>query len=343
MQHVETVALRDVPKLLQGWLDADVRRVAKPGGPVDLVLRARTYSLAVEVKRSDDVSSIERALHQLHAYTRSHPDAVPVLAVPYMGPKAREYAHARGLSWLDLSGNADIRAPGLRILVEGKRNLFPSPGRPSTAFSPKASRVSRVMLVEPERWWLQKELAEATRLSSGFVSKVVKRLGEDELVQRRAEDGRARPRTPSLLLDAWAQVYKFSQHEVRRFHAVGRTGSAVLQELAARLSGQQDVAWAATGLAAAWHWSQFADFRLTTLFVSKPILDPEPLGLRPVERGENVWIVVPKDDGVFHGAEQAAGVICAHPVQVYLDLLGHPERAKEAAVNLRAEKLAWAS
>ncbi|MBN1605003.1 MAG: MarR family transcriptional regulator, partial [Polyangiaceae bacterium] len=190
---------------------------------------------------------------------------------------------------------------------------------------------------------LQKELAQATGLSNGFVSKVVSRLAEASLVERRTEDGRAHPRSPGLLLDAWAQVYRFDQHDVGRFHAVGRTGPAVLEGLAAKLANQDGLEWAATGLAAAWHWTGFADFRLTTIFVSKPVFDAETLDLRPVERGENVWIVVPKDDGVFYRTERVAGVNCANPVQVYLDLLAHPERAKEAAADLRSHKLAWAS
>lgn len=69
--------------------------------------------------------------------------------------KPAEWLRARGLSWLDLSGNADIHAPGLRIFVEGKPNRFASAGRPSTVFSPKAVRITRLMLVDPDRWWSQ--------------------------------------------------------------------------------------------------------------------------------------------------------------------------------------------
>ena len=59
------------------------------------------------------------------------------------------------------------------------------------------------------------------------------------------------------------------------------------------------------------------------------------LGFRDEERGENVWLVVPNDEGVFFGAEERDGIRCAHPVQVYVDLKGHPERSAEAAMELR--------
>jgi hypothetical protein len=152
---------------------------------------------------------VESARHQLARHIESRPDAVPVLAVPCMGPKAREFARSEGLSWLDLSGNADVRGPGVRILLEGKPNRFASPSRPSTAFSDKASRISRAMLVEPERWWRQAELIEVSGLSTGYVSKVVGRLGEDDLLDSRPDDQSSRPRSPDLLLDAWAQVHDF--------------------------------------------------------------------------------------------------------------------------------------
>jgi len=53
-----------------------------------------------------------------------------------------------------------------------------------------------------------------------------------------------------------------------------------------------------------------------------------------------VWLVVPRDEGVFYGKVER-GVWCANPVQVYLDLLSQPERAREAASHLRSELFRW--
>ena len=57
--------------------------------------------------------------------------------------------------------------------------------------------------------------------------------------------------------------------------------------------------------------------------------------------GANVWLVVPNDEGVFTAAAAKKGIACVHPVQAYLDLQGHPERAGEAADELRTRLLAW--
>jgi hypothetical protein len=196
------------------------------------------------------------------------------------------------------------------------------------------------MLAAPDRSWLQSELVHETGLSGGYVSKVVGRLVEGELVVPQPGDGRLALRSPSTMLEAWTQVYDFAKHSVAKFHMVGRTGPEVLAALAGRLQGA-GIDHVATGLAAAWQISQFADFRLTTLFLAEPLLNPGTLGLRPVEQGENVWIVVPNDVGVFYAAKDINGVRCVHPVQAYVDLAGQPERAKEAAAELRSHHLGW--
>ncbi len=345
MQHAAAIAAREVPALLAGWmgLAIDALRIVLPDKDdgSELLVDAAGQGFRCTVKGRDDVPSLERASAALQ---RGHDvvGAVPVVVVPHAGPKAREWLRIRGLSWLDLSGNADIHAPGLRILVEGKPNRFASAGRPSTVFSPKAARVTRLMLVDPDRWWTQGELKAATRLSAGFVSKVVGRMVAEELLVREVDAQRVRPRAPSLLLDAWAQQYRFSDHHQVRYQLAARTGPATLRALGESLSGA-GVGWAATGLAAAWALTRHADFRVTTLYVRAPLADPEAHGLHPVDRGENVWLLLPRDEGVFDGGVTAGGVPCVSPTQAYLDLAAHPERSKEAAEKLRADLMNWRS
>ena len=67
----------------------------------------------------------------------------------------------------------------------------------------------------------------------------------------------------------------------------------------------------------------------------------EKLGFRSDPRGANLWLVVPNDEGAFHGSASRNGVRCVHPVQAYLDLKAQPERAAEAAERLRRDMLTW--
>jgi hypothetical protein len=88
---------------------------------------------------------------------------------------------------------------------------------------------------------------------------------------------------------------------------------------------------------------RFAAFRIATVYLAD---DPsseliEKLTFREDPSGANLWLVVPNDAGVFHGAVEKDGIHCVHPVQAYLDLKGHPERASEAAERLRNDFLNW--
>ena len=89
----------------------------------------------------------------------------------------------------------------------------------------------------------------------------------------------------------------------------------------------------------------FAGFRLVTLYWKQALApeDFDEIGFRDEEPGANVLFVVPNDEGVFDGASLHEQVRCVHPVQAYLDLKAQPERAAEAAQELRKRLLAWST
>jgi len=306
------------------------------------VLRAGGRTFVLEYRASGAAAPVaaaaERAVRQAQALGKQ---ALPLVAAPFMGPIGRERCQRAGVAWLDLSGNAHIVAPGIRIRIEGGVNKFRGRGRPSSVFAPKAARVSRWLLMHPHHAQSQRDIATATRMDEGYTSRIVARLERQYLIVR-DEYGRIRPRDPDLLLDAWRESYGFEQHQVLRGHVAARSGNDALRQLARQLE-RHEAGYAATGLAAAWILTRFAGFRLVTLYLreypSTALL--EALHFHEETRGANVWLVVPKDLGVLHGLSEHAGIPCAHPAQVYLDLTSHPERAKEAADHLRTECLNW--
>ena len=318
-------------------LDSDRRAPAADG-----IVRAGAFTFVVLWKGSGAAAPVSTAVEQVRDYARRlGKKVIPLVAVPFMGKAGRERCAREDVAWLDLSGNARIFAPGLRILVEGKPNRYKKRGRPSTAFAPKSSRIARWLLLDPSRPLTQRELAKSTGTDEGHTSKIVGRLEEDDLVVR-DDNGAVKPRDPNLLLDAWSEAYDFLKHHIIRGHVAARTGDALLKQLAGALE-HASVPYAATGLAAAWLLDRFAGFRIVTMY-----LDQEPssgllsdLSFREDEPGANVWLVVPNDEGVFHGAALRDKIRCVHPVQVYLDLQAHPERADEAAQKLRDRHLKW--
>jgi len=338
---IEREAFRLLPSLLAEVLDEEHIELYQDEERRDLGIDvladdSRGRRWAIEIKNSSRPGQVDRAAAQLV----HHEDEgfIPILVVPYMSKAGAETADRRGLNWLDLSGNAHIRDEGLHIWVQGQPDRFRAVGRPSSPFAPKSARVTRTLLLDPGRWWRQKDLADATSLDDGNVSRIVRRLDEEDLLERRERE--LRPRDPGLLLDAWAQDYRFDRHQAVFGHLSGG-GIEISRELDRRLA-DANVAHAFTGLPAAWAMSQFARFRLTSVYVEgDPHLVADETEMRLGEKGANVQLLGPDDDGVFAGGEEFDRLPCVAPVQVYLDLLSLPERSREAADHLRAERMDW--
>jgi DNA-binding MarR family transcriptional regulator len=332
-----------LPQLLAaalGLRPESIRARALERNGADGILEADGHRFVLEAKSSSDAASIDRAIQQLRGYLQAQPaKAIGVVVVPYMGDVGRRMCREAGLGWLDLAGNAFLNGPGLRIDIQGRPNMFRKRGRPADLFAPKSSRVARWLLLHPAKAVRQGELAAAVGLERGFVSRIVKQLEERELVLR-DDSGAIRVRDAAVLLDAWRERYDFSRHEALKGVVAARSGDEALQRLAS-LFASEKVPYAATGLGAAWLLSHFAGFRRVTFYLKQlpSSSQLEKIGFSEGEAGANVWLVLPNDEGVFLGEEVREGVRCVSPVQAYLDLKGHPERAEETAERLREQYL----
>jgi hypothetical protein len=340
----ETEAEERVEELLREWVEerVQVRRQTEEKSRLraDYVIQFRGETLIGEYKRSSDVASVAQAIEQVKETVQGSGDE-PLLVVPYMGEKGAERCRKEGVGWMDLSGNADLSTDSFLVHVEGKPNQFKQKGRPSNPFAPKSSRISRFLLTHPNRRFRQKEIAERTGVGRGWTSKVVRRLEEKGLVTR-VEDGRIEVPDPSLLLSAWHEKYDFSKHRVLK-GTIASKDSVDLTKGLAEMFESASLEYAATGLAAAWLLTEFARFRIVTFYLNRlPGEDMKrKIGLREDPAGANVWLVVPNDEGVFHGTSAEEQVRRVHPVQAYLDLKGHPERSEEAAESIKNKCFDW--
>lgn len=335
-------AIRQIVEHLARLLDvpgtAALLQPEPDGIGVDAVAHVGPHTFAIEWKGSGSAAAVAMAAARVRREVTGRGKTIlPMVAVPYMGPVGQQQCEEARVGWMDLSGNARIVAEGLRILIQGCPNRFKAAGRPSSVFAPKSARIARWLLMHPDRTMTQRELSRATGMGEGFTSRIVARLDEDGLLTRPSR-GTIRLRDFNLLLDAWGEAYDFSRHRIVRGHVRASSGDRLLHHLAEELT-RHGHEHAATGLGAAWLWVHFAGFRIVTLYLKE---EPTPevleaLSFREEPRGANVWLVIPNDEGVFHGSAERDGVSCVHPVQAYLDLKAHPERAQEAAQVLRAE------
>lgn len=320
--------------------DVEIRKESR-GRTLDAIAKVGNRLFVFELERSGDTAHIKSAIEKVLIRTRRvSKRAIPLVVVPYMGPVGSALCEKAGIGWLDLSGNAHIGAPGILVHVEGRPNQFKRRGRPASAFAPKSSRIARWLLIQSNDGLSQRELSKATGLDEGLTSRVVKRLEQAGLVSR--DHAGAVRANPDALLDAWREIYDFGKQEITRGHIAARSGDALLSTISNALKHRK-IEYAATGLGAAWLWSRFAGFRIVTVYLREPAADAilSEIGFREEPQGANVWIVLPNDEGVFQGASERDGIACVHPVQVYLDLKDHPERAEEAAKRLRGDFMKW--
>jgi hypothetical protein len=315
-----------------------VRRSKEPA--VDLEVEVADTKLALSVKSSASVASLTHAADRLLASAPR--SAVLVVVAPFIGPDARAALQQRGVAWLDLSGNVHIKAPRLLLHVEGKENKFKRTGRPHDVFAPRSARIARAMLHDHERWFLQSELAEVAHLSAMQVSRVVKRLVADGLLER--NDKRAvHAADPGRLLEAWRSSYDFRKHRIIQVHRFARSGEELTGAVHEVLSDLR-IKHAFTGLAAAWLFRPVAAYRTSSVYVSRMPTDKEleKAGIRREESG-NLLLVLPNDDDIMRDEYcwKVEEIPCVSQVQTWLDLQAHPERAKEAAAELFDHDMPW--
>jgi hypothetical protein len=338
--ELQREAVRRLPVILSEILDQDGPVLPVRAGSAnerdDILVDVGGRRWRLELKPASSPGTVADVASSFDE--RQGDGALPVLLVPYMTQAGAKAAEQRRLNWIDLAGNAHLRDGGLHVWVRGRPNKFKPRGRPASAFAPKSSRVARVLLLEPERWWRQKDLSDRTDLDAGRVSRIVKRLEDDRLLER---DGPLlRPRDRDLLLDAWVDEYRFSRHDTVTGHHSGN-GIDLARDLGEQLR-DANVRHAFTGLPAAWALDQFARFRLASVYVvGDPRDAADILGLRRDGKGANVQLIGPDDWGVLEGAREVAGIRCVSPVQIYLDLANLPERAAEAAEQMRTVGSLW--
>lgn len=303
-------------------------------------------ALCVECKRELRPSAFRALAGRVFSPAGRPRAVVPMLALPWMSPRLAELCAEQGWSWFDLAGNCRLDVPGLlRLERTGKAPVHARPQLAANPGTPEAGRVIRAMLLPEQagKRWTQREMQVfcRPRVSLGLVNKVVRHLREEAFLEAGGDDG-FRLRDPLGLLYAWRDAYRFDRHERRGCFTLmqGNKLHNALARLGDRTNGMALYAAFSAADFQAPHvrqpktWLYLRD-RDASLF--------EKLAeAKRVDSGENIVLLVPDDEGVFHpGDRSATGVNdmgCTDPVQTYADLShcgGRGEEAAEALLNQR--------
>lgn len=308
-----------------------------------LLVDGRQHLLVCKYKSNGQPRYARSALLELRNYVAQRtPQATPIFIAPYISPTVRQLCEEQGVGYLDLEGNARISFGSIFIerMVAGKpvaeqREL-------KSLFRPKSAQVLRTMLREPGRAWRVTELSEISGVSLGHVSNV--RTGLIDREWARASDDGLVLSKPDALLDAWRDSYTAPPGEWLRFYTPLH-GSAFEDAARSALRPDEGPGRAVFASFSAAQWlAPYGRTGTHYFFADKDGLRKlqAALKLAPAPKGENVVVLVPKDEGLLADTiEPVSGAVCTSPLQTYLDLSIAGERGAEAADHLRQERLSW--
>jgi hypothetical protein len=298
------------------------------------------HMLAAAVTSVGQPRQIREAVTRLAGIRREMPEAFPIALADYVSPQSAALLKQAGVGYLDLSGNCSLAFENVLVEKEGKPNQRPSTRPLKSLFAPRATRIVRVLLVDPQHVWRLEELAKAAEVSLGHAHNVVKRLEELSWVER-GEHQRIHLTCPGDLLDGWVESYSYRVNASETYFSPER--------LTRKLVG--DVARAAHAEGRRYAFTLHAGAALVAPNVRFPAIhcyvegSPEPiarsLGLRPGEGEGNVHLLSPYDPGVFYAPISKGGLPVVCLPQLYADLYHYERRGREQATHLRREAMGY--
>lgn len=296
--------------------------------------------LAIEVKNNGQPRVARAAAYQLARVLDSAAGVYGVFAAPYISPRAAEICSREKIGYLDIAGNCRLTFGQVYIEHQGNPNPFAEKRDLRSLYSPKAERILRVLLADPQKPWRIKPLAEEAKVSFGQVSNVKKFLEDREWLENSA-DGLLL-NDPESLLAEWAENFNFRKNRSKSYYTL--ESIADFEAGLASVCGKEKLLYALTGFSGAARYAPSVRYQRAMAYVAGDVARVvKALSLKEVSSGANVTLLTPYDEGLLYGARWIEGVCIASPVQVYLDLLGVKGRGDEAAQSILNEviKSSW--
>ena len=324
-RQIERLLAERIPS---GW-SLQARRTEALAGRYRVDLLAEIASpagesaiLAVEIKRNLEPRDVLQAVEQISMIAADAlPRALPVVAAPYLSPRARALLRDRGVGYLDTTGNVriEVSTPGLFISTDGAdHDPWPRDHKLRSLRGRGAARAMRAIIDTPPPYGVR-ELAQSTGASAPTLSRVL------DLLEREAIVTRARGAVSTVdwlgAIRRWAEDYDQTDSNTPTTVLEPRGLPALEKKLRAT-----KFEYATTGALAAQRFDPIAPARLAAVYVTDAIQAIDRLDLRESEAGANVVLLEPLDPVVFDRTVERNGLRCVAPSQLAVDLLTGPGR-----------------
>ena len=305
------------------------------------LLQEGRAELRFEAEHQKLISEVWARLHpsrQLLEEAKAKPAGKPfVLLCPHLPDALAADLRSAGINHADLNGLLFLKTPSFLLDRGPKSRRYRNPGAELNPFTLKSSRIVRVLLSHREQEWTQADLETRTGISRGLVSLTLADLIERELVVQtrpgsRHEAALYRVKDFGRLLDAWREEDDWRKRTSVQQYSVLAGNLSEVAETARDALGADNV------LFTQWFAAHLRHPYTTPPLVSaylkkKPVA--EITWARKVDNGGNLWLITPKDEGVFQETQQAGGFNLVSDIQIYLDLLQVSQRGPEQAQALR--------
>jgi hypothetical protein len=294
--------------------------IGESSRPGLLEIRAHNVygTFAVVARSSFDPRDVDRLLGTAGRTLREFNPGLSILVVtPWLSPRSRELLADEGFNYLDMTGNALIRLdnPAVFVQTEGDANNPRARPRGTAGLrGPKAGRLVRFLIDTAPPYGVG-EIAEATQLTPGYVSRLLAALDDNALISR-VKRGRVASVEIAPLIRQWSDAYDvFDANAAQTF--VARAGARDTLSLLA----DQSFRTAVTGSFAAVRLAPVAAPALLCVYADQLEQLAGALDLIPADQGANVALLRPYDPVVWDRTIEQDGLTFVAPSQVAVDCL----------------------
>jgi hypothetical protein len=315
-------------------------RVRTNNKEVDMILNlqvsGKSVKFIVEVKSKAEPRLIRVAVQQVKDYLLNFKEAYGIIVAPYLSNDSKQICKEAGIGCIDLAGNAFLSFENIFIDRSGRPNPFPVLRLSKSVFSPKSSRVLRVLLSNPAKKWYVEDLSLEAGISIGLASRVKQALLAEEWITE--ENKRFYLRKPTDMLDQWINNYSYSKNQLFSFYS--SLTDDQLEAAVKKECERKNYLYALALFTGARKVAPFVRFMRFFSYIDGNIADiAKSLQLRKVESGANVVLLQPYDEGVFYGLQNINDIKVVSDIQLYLDLKSYRGRGEDAAQAIFEQRI----
>jgi len=250
---------------------------------------------------------------------------------PYVSTKSAEICKASSIGYMDLSGNCRIAFDTVYIEQQGRPNQFTEKRDMRYLYSAKGERMLRVLLNNPKKVWKLVDIARESNISLGWASKIKDMLKNSEWLS--IVDKGFYCSNPKETLEEWSR--NFNPRKNIKVLLYTMESISDTEAMISSFCEKNNIRYAFTGFSGAIRLAPAVRYNSVTLYADEKLLGLiDEIGLKKVDFGANVRVVLPYDEGVYYGLKTVDEAKVVSPIQLYLDLIKIPGRGEEAAKAL---------